>query len=333
MLTALAVVPLFSLRAPAQEENEGPRILESTSDVRLARQKAEPPLLSVWPRRMRAQADEGDSATQRIELSNTGGGEFVWRVVSAPRWVRVMPANGILRFRGRERASVHFSSEGLRPGAESGRIIIEAEGVKGSPFSVPVTFTIDRTRATPSKPNPPTRVELPPPPPTWRERRSKTPSNDSSSKPGRFGVRMAGGFRSNGDQADSDGNLVLGGYFSRPFSKGRGLSYEIAADIGTAATVGAYTTVPVSGCANVIYAPTDADAPARPYAAAGGGLLVEAVTEDASGDRYTNFAGLLNLGGGVLLGEGRLDVRLTYGFLLGSENVVARGQLAVGYAF
>jgi hypothetical protein len=69
----------------------------------------------------------------------------------------------------------------------------------------------------------------------------------------------------------------------------------------------------------------------RPYLVGGLGALLETASEDGEG--YSNYAGALDLGVGVILAEDRLDVRAATLILMGSDNSPAFVQVSAAHRF
>ena len=145
----------------------------------------------------------------------------------------------------------------------------------------------------------------------------------------RAGVSLTG----SGDYADYETNPLFGVYYRPGRSNGSKLDYELALGFGGEEEEGGYESHTITGDLNVRFTLGDAGAKARGYLLSGLGGTVEPVVDLASGESYTNYAGMLNLGGGYSFGGGRFDTRLVYGVLLGSENVAGRARLTFGYGF
>ena len=328
----------------------------------LERSRNAPPALACSPARLRASLTRGKSKTLRLTIVNSGGRTLEWSITQAPDWVRPSERRGSLRFEEGRTVEITLDSSALEPGQARADVVIDAAGAEGSPFTVPVALWVREPRR-PGNAVDPTgpRAEEP----TRDRRRDRTSSRrreerprkprvadrderdetgpprrsgpsrgaDGAARQGRFGVRAGMLLPSAGGSADYDSSLLLGFYYRPMGLNGAGLGYELGAQVGAASEAGGYESVPVTGSVSLLFPLGKGKGRTKAYLLSGLGGMVESVTEQTSGDRYTNYAGTLDLGGGVGLAGGRLDLRLTWCFLLWSQNLVGHGVVAAGYSF
>jgi hypothetical protein len=339
---ALALLLAICPASLAEEDDDlifGEDVLspEEIATRELERRRNAPPVLACSPARLRASLTMGRSKTLRLTVRNAGGRTLEWSITQAPDWARPSERRGSLGFEERRTVEVTLDSSALDPGQARAEVVIDAAGAKGSPFTVPVAVSVTEPRAEE---------------PTRDQRRDRTPSRRREERPrkprradrdrrdeagpprqGRFGVRAGMFLPSAGASADYDSPLLMGLYYRPKGLNGAGLGYELGAQVGSPSKGGGYESLPVTGSVSLLFPLGEGKGRARAYLLSGLGGLVESVTEQTSGDRYTNYAGTLDLGGGVGLAGGRLDLRLAWCFLLGSENLVGHGIAAAGYSF
>jgi len=128
-----------------------------------------------------------------------------------------------------------------------------------------------------------------------------------------------------GDAADYNSSLMFGLYYRPREINGENLGYELAVQVGSPSKGEMYESLPAGGSFNLLFPLRKRERRAKAYLLSGLGCLAESVTQKGTGDRYTNYAATLDLGAGLALAGGRLDLRAAWCFLLGSENVVGHG--------
>jgi hypothetical protein len=115
----------------------------------------------------------------------------------------------------------------------------------------------------------------------------------------------------------------------RPGRRDASVGLEIAFDViaSDSQAGGGASTIMLAGAALLVRV----GAGKAFYLLGGGRLVSESVdvdVPDAGG-----LAGAVDVGGGVTIAGGRMDLRATYSVLLGSANVPGFGGVAVGYSF
>ncbi len=302
------------------------------------RQKAlAPPKLRVTPASRRVRVRQGRSGTVRLEVENAGGRTLGWRVTSLPKWLVPRKRSGSLGFEKKETLSLSARAGELPAGTHKGSLVLNA-GAAGS-VTVAVTMVVTPKPKVKRlvRPEPPDvvkpRPDLPKPPRRPRESRRRLPvRRQTGARSGEFGVRAGLLLPSSGDSAGYDSNFQFGVYYRPKKLNGAKIVYEVTLDFGATETSGAYTSQPLTGDIDLIFPLGKGRGKTRGYLMSGLGGMMESVTETGTGNTYTNFAGLLNLGGGMVF-SGRLDARFLFAVLLGSENVVGRTSLSLGYGF
>jgi hypothetical protein len=98
------------------------------------------PGLVVSPPSITASAEQNDNNKQHFSLSiaNSAGGILLWGAGADQPWIAVSPAGGLAP----ATLSVDLDPQGLAPGVHTGTITVSSPGAAGSPFLVPVQFTI-----------------------------------------------------------------------------------------------------------------------------------------------------------------------------------------------
>jgi len=81
--------------------------------------------------------------SQVVRLSNTGGSEVNFTVSSDANWLLVDPAKGNIRPAGEAEITVSFDVAALAVGTYTATITIDAPGAANSPFTIPVTLTVE----------------------------------------------------------------------------------------------------------------------------------------------------------------------------------------------
>lgn len=294
--------------------------------LELKRKREAQPVLACTPASLRTRVTQGKAATLRLTVSNAGGKTLTWRVTSAPEWLQTKKREGALGFQQKETLSF-VAKAAPSPGTVRGSILLEAPGAAGSPLRIPVDLDVR------PKPKPPERPKIPS---KEADRIGRPrPPLDAVKEPRQsaLGVRAGMLLPTSGDAADYDPDFLFGLYYRSSRLNGESFNYELALGIGSTSDGGGYGTRPATGSFNVLFPLGKADAGTRWYLLSGLGGMAELVDEDATDDEYMNYAGILNLGGGLAFGGRKFDLRLAYSVLLGSENVGGHGVFAVGYCF
>jgi len=84
---------------------------------------------------------------------------------------------------------------------------------------------------------------------------------------------------------------------------------------------------------DLLYAPWGRKARGHFYVASGAGCVGEFVQDKTSKERWQNSAGVLNLSAGVFLARGWVDLRFTYGVLLGNRNAAGLAAFTAGVCY
>jgi hypothetical protein len=334
--TTLGVVALFAALPAGAIEIMSSR---ERDELDLERRREAAPVLRCEPMSLRASVDEGGSRTLKLSVRNAGGRQMAWRLVSAPAWVNLTPNEGTLDFEGELTVDVALSSAALAPGLQRGSILIEAEGAQGSPASIAIRLDVREVEKErePEPEETPRRGRrgrlLPTEPEPVRERPTRPgPPADDGRAP-RIGVRASAILPTSGEFRDYGVSPLLGLRYLVAAGDGVKISYELGLDLGPKEESGGFESSQYGGTFDALLSFGGDDARSRPYLVGGVAGLVELVEDAAAGESYTNYVAGLSLGGGYSLLRNRLDVRLVYQALLGSENLAGQALASVGYAF
>ncbi len=172
----------------------------------------------------------------------------------------------------------------------------------------------------------------------WMSAASAGEAVADEEKTGGFGIRAGVVLPSPGESQDYGANAILGVSYrigrhgSSTGSTGSTgprprVAYEIGLDIGMSEEAGGYSSVPVRARFDALFGSGSV------YLLAGGAGAIEFVTDTLTDKRYTNYAGALDLGAGLLFAGGKADVRLAYEVLLGSDNLGGQTVVSFGYRF
>ena len=323
------LILLFGLVAPCAAEEEDKPILIIKSSDELAR--AKPPKLAVKPdlRRGLAVQQGRTGKLGTIEIRNAGGQTLQWKLGPLPGWLKADSTEGSLGYGERKSVSLTVDAKGAAPGPKRHDIVIDAGGASGSPVSVRVELEV-RPPSPPKPPRTPPKDAEPEFPPERDEDRIVLPSSERKRA---FGVRAGVTLPGSGDVADYDSNAMLGLYYRPRKLNGSKLVWEFALGFGGSETSEEYDSRPITGDAQVLFPLGSSGRRTRGYLLTGIGTMIEFVEDTAGGTDYTNYVGVLDLGGGLAFGDGRYDARFTYGFYLGSDNLTGQALLALGYSF
>ncbi len=99
------------------------------------------PILSVKPTAITDAANPGDTQkrVQSLAITNAGRGDFSWSAVRDSAWISLSSAADTAA----DTISVTLDPTGLPPGSHKGSIVVTSPGAQGSPFTVPVTLSIE----------------------------------------------------------------------------------------------------------------------------------------------------------------------------------------------
>ena len=104
------------------------------------------PGLSVAPPSITASAESNDNKKQAFDLAitNSAGGPLVWFAAADQSWITLSASGGLAPATLR----VTLDPSGLPAGANVGTVTVSSPGAAGSPFVVPVQFTITQKACT-----------------------------------------------------------------------------------------------------------------------------------------------------------------------------------------
>ena len=134
------------------------------------------------------------------------------------------------------------------------------------------------------------------------------------------GLRAGAFLPAGGDGLEYDANPLVGVYYRKGI-------LEAGLDVGATERVNSYDSVPVVFRLDALLGRKEA------YLLAGGAFVVEFVHDDRDGARHVNGSGAIDLGAGVTVADGRVDLRFVYQVLLGSQNIDGQPLLTAGWRF
>ena len=271
------------------------------------------------PGDLRAAIARGETKTLHLTIRNAGGQTLNWAVTAKPDWLRVDAQEGSLGFEEERRIALDVETGDIAADNVRGELVLYAPGAAGSPATIVVLLDI--------------KPKLPPPPEESVERRPSPPERPQKERGKPFGVHAGMLLPASGESAEYDSNLFFGLHFRSGGRNGAKVSYEFAVDVGTTEVSGGYESRPVAGVLNLLVSTGGSASRTRGCLIAGAGGVMELVEETGSGTGYTNYAGTVSLGAGLLLGGGRFELRAAYNMFLGSDNVGGRAVVALGYGF
>lgn len=307
------------------------RALEILSDSERAERERErklkaKPVLSCKPASLSAKAKRGDTAELSITIRNAGGRTLRWSLGKLPRWLAADVTTGELKHAEQKRVVLHVRTRLVSGGGDESGITIVAPGADGSPLTVPIAVAVEEP---PPEPVPVGRkpvgrgTELEPihlPPEPGGKGRGKAAA--------RVGYMLPG----DGEKTAYDSSVFLGVQYRLPRREESRISYEIGVDYASTDAEGdaGATSQLLTGRVDVVFHMGGGNGGAWYLLSGLGGMIDNADLADAS-ESYS--VGLLDLGAGLALLGGKLDVRLSHPILLGSENVGSMTQLSVAYSF
>jgi len=307
------------------------RALEILSDSEKAeRERARKlnakPVLSCKPASLSTKAKRGDTAELLLTIRNAGGRTLRWSLGKLPRWLAADVTTGELKHAEEKRVVLHVRTRLVSGGGVESGITIVAPGADGSPFTVPIAVAVE-------EPPPPEPGPVRPKPVARGPERVRSPGLEPIRLPpepgggvrGKMGARVGFMLPGDGDTTAYDSSVFLGVQYRLPRREESRLSYEIGMDYASSdAEVADSSSTLTSGRADILMHMGGGGL----YLLSGLGGLFE--SSDVSG---SGRAGLLDVGAGLTLVDGKFDVRLTHAVLLGGENVSGMTLLSAAYCF
>lgn len=307
------------------------RALEILSDSERAERERErklkaKPVLSCKPASLSTKAKRGDTAELSMTIRNAGGRTLRWSLGKLPRWLAADVTTGELKHGEEKRVVLHVRTRLVSGGGDESGITIVAPGADGSPLTVPIAVAVEEPpppKPTPVRPKPvargPERGRRPGPEPI------RLPPEPGGGRGGKVAARVGFMLPGDGDKTPYDSSPFFGVQYRLPRREESRLSYEIGVDYASsdAETADSSSTL-TSGRADILFHMGGGGL----YLLSGLGGLFE--SSDVSG---SSRAGLLDVGAGMTLIDGKLDVRLTHAVLLGGENVPGITLLSAAYQF
>ena len=309
----------------------------SSGEMRAEVERETEPVLACSPAVLSATVREGESAGLKLTVRNAGGRMLAWRAFALSDGIRVSPDGGELGHGRKAELDVSVGGPQARfrgtsaPGGFSRTVVVVAPGVRGSPQRIEVRVHVEDfgelSRAAADD---------------GEEKASESPRRDTRPAPRRskgdaeprLGVRAGFLAASGGRQTDSGAGALVGVYLRAGSLDETTVSYEFGVDVATGDEGEQRASVPLLGRVDVLFRLGAAEGRrVKGYLALGIGSFVELVEDVDTNERYTHHVAAANLGGGVQLRGGRLDMRVTHAVFLGSENLRGRTVLAVAYVF
>lgn len=199
------------------------------------------------------------------------------------------------------------------------------------------TTPVELTEAAPSEPIADGEIDGPLPPPEdysqpgalRRQGSEGQPFKASAEEGARLGLRM-GYVEFTSSHVEIDDSVLLGLFRTKPLA-GR-ITCEAGMDFSSAvATDGSSTGSLVFGRLDFLLPAGSAGPLAGGYFLCGVAGAAE-ITDDATG-HYRNFVGIVNMGAGFGIADGKFDLRFTYSLPTGSKNTSAISHVSVGMMF
>jgi len=277
------------------------------------------PVLSCTPMELSASAVRGETAELRLTIRNGGGQVLRWSLSRLPPWLAADVVTGELAY-GEERAVVlHVRTQLVSSSTDVAEILVEAPGAEASPARVSVAAEVKPAPVAPASAHAAGAVaDIP--------RDIPRLPLDSPSAPGGLGVRVGFMLPGSGSATEYESSAFLGLQYQMRKSDSSRLSLELGIDYASSdAGTGDSSSTLTSGRADVLFR---VGGGGNLYLLSGLGGLFE--SSDVSG---SSKAGLLDVGAGMCLAGGKVDVRLTHAVLLGGDNVSGMTLLSAGYQF
>ncbi|MHC4502012.1 MAG: hypothetical protein ACYTFI_01805 [Planctomycetota bacterium] len=294
------------------------RALEILSDSERAERERQrklraKPVLSCKPASLSTKAKRGDTAELSITIRNTGGRTLRWSLGKLPRWLAADVTTGELKHAEEKRVVLHVRTRLVSGGGDESGITIVAPGADGSPFTVPIAVAVEE----PPPPKPVARGIEPEP--------IRLPPEPGGGVRGKVGARVGFMLPGSGSTTEYDSSAFLGLQYRVLQSDSSKLSLELGVDYASSdADAADSSSTLTSGRADILL-----------YMGGGGLYLLSGLgglfeNSDVSG---SGRAGLLDVGAGLTLVDGKFDVRVTHAVLLGGENVSGMTLLSAAYCF
>jgi hypothetical protein len=284
----------------------------SSAEIRERRARAADPRLEATPPELKAEVAAGETASLRLTVSNAGGRSLRWRARCDVAGALLEPVEGELAFRGSQEVQLSLIALGVPGESVSGEVVVEAEGVDGSPIRIAIDVGI---------------VEPPPPVPPETVPAGGAPLVRDRAHGRGLGARVGYALPSSGEQEEFAGGPSAGVHY-RTAGKDATFGFEFSVDLVNSESgwTEATSSLLLAGAA-ALYRPRREGSL---YLLGGGRFVSEQVSVD---DAAAAVATALDLGAGASLAGGKLDLRATYSALLGSDNVPGFASVAVGYGF
>jgi hypothetical protein len=283
-------------------------IVVGTSDsLRAEREAKTPPVLEVTPGALDAEAVRGKPVALQLTVRNAGGQQLRWSANVDREDMALDVAEGVLGHKEARVITVAAQIKGRLREDARGNVTITSSGAAGSPVVIPVTLRVPAPRESP-------------------DRAGGYRDGGSASESG-FGIRIGYAVPAEGDTESFGGGPAAGVSYRRG-RRGAAMRYEVGIDVITSDSEWAQTA------SSLLFA--GAAACYRPrrdggfYLLGGGRLATEQTSVSDAGD---TIAAAVDVGGGMTLGGGKLDVRATWSVFVGSGNVPGFGVIQLGYAF
>ena len=286
------------------------------------------PVLACSPASLSTTSQRGDTAELSVVIKNAGGRVLRWSFGKLPRWLAADVTSGELKYKEQSRITLHVRTRLVSGGGDEAGIVIEAPGAEGSPLTIPIAVAVEEpepAKPAPEKPKPVVRGPGPEP------EAALSPPVPGGGGRGKIAVRVGFMLPGSGSKTGYDSSPFFGVQYRMPRKESSKLSYEIGVERASsdAEGVGASSQL-TTGRADVLFHVGGGNGGAWYLMSGLGGMIDKA---DLPGASESYKVGLLDLGAGMGLAGGKLDVRLSHSLLLGSENVGGMTQLSMAYSF
>jgi len=304
-LTALGASPAFAQF-----------VVKSKQELREEAERALPPKVRVTPASQDSTAMAGGVAWFRVTIDNQGGQTLSWTARCSISSATLTKTSGALGYKGSEVIRVKVPVNGKPGDVIRGTVVVEPEEGEWAPGLSTLALTIVPEPGSDSVPAP----RPPRPEPPLGERGSATLA------PG-MGLHLGYAAPAAGDMETFLGGPTAGVFYRSMRERAR-TGYEFGLDVvsSDSGDVNASATLLFAGASALFRTKAEG----KFYVLGGGRLVTEWVdTEEDTGA----IATALDVGGGMALAGGKMDLRATYSILLGSGNVPGFGAVRLGYAF
>ena len=291
------------LSVPERSRLERERELEEKHKAR--------PLLACAPGSLDMTTERGKIVSVSLRIRNGGGQTLQWSLQSVPKWAKADTRSGELGYNESVTVAFVIDPADLPKTGARDEIVVEAPDAAGSPITIPIVIEV---------------VEPPPPPPE--------PPKPVPMRPGSFGVRAGYMMPGSGGELDFDGGAAFGVYYQPRRPLEAKLLYELGLDYSRAeGSDEPDSSKAFSGRLDLLFALGPGEKAARAYLVSGICGIMESTGGGSGNYTYNNYAGALNLGAGIDLAKGKVDIRITHAVLLGSDNVSGLTFMTVGVRF